>query len=137
MYVKENEQSVEERPVQNEPCNLLATVSGNVVSIITRNGVPKVKPGDEVKKGDVLVGGEVPVYNDDETIKEYMYVRSDADVRLETELKYHKTLKLDYQKKVYTGQEKAAYYVRVYKNSFSSAKIPDYEQYDIVTDLKQ
>ena len=137
VYVKENEQSVEERPVQNEPCNLLATVSGNVVSIITRNGVPKVKPGDEVKKGDVMVGGEVPVYNDDETIKEYMYVRSDADVRLETELKYHKTLKLDYQKKVYTGQEKAAYYVRVYKNSFSSAKIPDYEQYDIVTDLKQ
>lgn len=137
VYVKENEQTAEEIPAQNEPCNLFATVSGRVVSIITRSGVPKVKAGDEVKKGDLLVGGEVPVYNDDETIKEYMYVRSDADVCLETELKYHKTLKLDYQKKVYTGQEKTAYYFRVHKNSFSSARLPDYEKYDIVTDLKQ
>ena len=137
VYVKENEQTVEESPPQNEPCDLYATVSGKVVSIITRSGVPKVKPGDEVKKGDLLVGGEVPVYNDDETIREYMYVKSDADVRLETELHYQKKLPLDYQKKVYTEQEKTAYYFRIYKNSFSSARLPDYEQYDIVTDLKQ
>lgn len=52
VYVKENEQTVEETLVQNEPCNLYATVSGKVVSIITRSGVPKVKIGDEVKKGD-------------------------------------------------------------------------------------
>ena len=137
VYVKENEQTVEESPPQNEPCDLYATVSGKVVSIITRSGVPKVKPGDEVEKGDLLVGGEVPVYNDDETIREYMYVKSDADVRLETELHYQKKLPLDYQKKVYTKQEKTAYYFRIYKNSFSSARLPDYEQYDIVTDLKQ
>lgn len=137
VYVKENEQTVEEKTGKDEPSNLFATVSGKVVSIITRSGVPKVKVGDEVKKGDLLVGGEVPVYNDDESIREYMYVHSDADVRLETELEYHKTLKLDYQKKVYTGQEKTAYYFRVYKNSFSTAQLPDYEHYDIVTDLKQ
>lgn len=137
VYVKENEQTVEEKLVQNEPSNLYATVSGKVVSIITRSGVPKVKIGDEVKKGDLLVGGEVPVYNDDETLREYMYVKSDADIRLETEIKYKKTLDLDYQRKVYTGREKAAYYFRVHKNSFSSTQLPEYEQYDIVTDLKQ
>ncbi len=136
--VKENEQIVEEIDDKElQPCDLHATVSGKVVSIITRSGIPKVAAGDEVKKGDVLVVGEVPVYNDDETIKEYMYVRSDADIRLETELSYKKDLQLTYQKKVYTGQEKTAYYFRVHKNSFSTARLPDYEHYDIVTDLKQ
>ncbi len=137
--VKENEQTVQmQLPEKGEaPCNLYATVSGKVVSIITRSGVPKVKAGDEVKKGDLLVEGEVPVYNDDNTIREYMYVRSDADIRLETELAYDEKLPLDYKKKVYTGEEKTAYYFRVHKNSFSTARIPDYEAYDIVTDLKQ
>ncbi len=138
VHVKENEQTVDDADkMQEGPCDLHATVSGKVVSIITRSGVPKVKTGDEVKKGDILVAGEVPVYNDDETIKEYMYVRSDADVHLETELTYKKELSLDYQKKVYTGQEKTAYYFRLYKNSFSTARLPNYEEYDIVTDLKQ
>ena len=40
------------------------------MSIVTRSGIPQVKIGDEVKKGDLLVAGEVPIYNDDETIKE-------------------------------------------------------------------
>lgn len=136
--VKENEQTVEEvSDDDRQPADLYATVEGKVVSIITRSGIPKVSAGDEVKKGDILVAGEVPVYNDDETVKEYMYVRSDADVRLLTELSYKKSLSLDYQKKVYTGEERTAYYFRVHKNSFSTAKVPDYEEYDIVTDLKQ
>ncbi len=138
VYVKENEQMSEEMAeVEKEACNLCATVSGKVVSIVTRTGIPQVKEGDEVKKGEVLVSGEVPVYNDDETIKEYMYVCADADVRLETTLTYEKKLNLDYQKKVYTGRKKKTYYFRLFKNSFSTSKLPDYKAYDIVTDLKQ
>lgn len=136
--VKENEQISEDlTEKENKACNLCATVSGKVVSIITRTGIPQVKAGDEVKKGDVLVSGEVPVYNDDETIKEYMYVNADADVRLETTIEYKKKLKLDYQKKVYTGREKSTYYFRLFKNSFSTSRLPEYEEYDIVTDLQQ
>lgn len=135
--VKENDRITEDEVVEYSPCDLYATVDGTVVSIITRSGIPKVKAGDTVKKGDVLVVGEVPVYNDDETIKEYMYVRSDADIRLETVLAYEKERSLLYQKKVYTGQEKTAYYLRVHKKSFSTARIPDFAEYDIVTDLKQ
>ena len=134
--VKENDQTMEEKS-EGKPCDLYATVDGKVVSIITRSGIPKVKAGDEVKKGDVLVVGEVPVHNDDETIKEYMYVCSDADIRLETKLSYKDKINFNYQKKVYTGQKKTAYYFRVHKSSFSTAKLPDFEQYDIVTDLKQ
>ena len=140
VYVKENEQIKWNDTAQKdnkEPGSLYATVDGTVVSIVTRNGLPKVKIGDEVKKGDVLVDGEIPVYNDDETIREYMYVRSDADIRLETELKYHEEMPLDYEKKVYTGKEKKTYYFRVLNNSFSTAGIPGFSEYDIVTDLQQ
>ncbi len=135
--VKENDKLQEEYSGEQKPCDLYATVSGKVVSIITRAGIPKVKKGDEVKKGDLLVTGEVPVYNDDDTVKEYMYVTSDADIRLETELKYNKNLSLDYQKKVYTGEEKTTYYVRIHKYSFSTGRLPEYDNYDIVTDLEQ
>lgn len=135
--VKENEKTVAAIETDEKACDLKATVTGKVVSIITRSGVPQVKIGDEVKKGDVLVTGQVPIHNDDDTVREYMYVRSDADVRLETELSYSKTLPLTYEKKVYTGNDKKAYYFRVYKNSFSTTRLPEFETYDIVTDLKQ
>nr|MBQ8252393.1 sporulation protein YqfD [Lachnospiraceae bacterium] len=139
VYVKENDQSAwsDSKAVNQEAGSLYATVDGTVVSIITRNGLPKVKIGDEIKKGDLLVDGEIPVYNDDETIREYMYVRSDADIRLETKLTYRKELPLNYRKKVYTGEEKKSYYFRVYNSGFSTAGVADYEEYDIVTDLQQ
>ncbi len=137
VYVKENNQDIYEEKENLKPTGLYATVDGTIVSIITRSGLPKVQTGDEVKKGDLLVDGEIPVYNDDETIREYMYVKSDADIRLETELSYQKNLSLDYQKKVYTGNVRKAFYFRVHNHSFSTAGIPDFEEYDIVTDLKQ
>ncbi len=139
VYVKENEQMWDQIPEKEDsrPCNLSATVTGEVASIITRRGIPHVKAGDKVKKGDILVSGEVPVYNDDETIKEYMYVNADADIRLETMLKYQKELELCYQEKVYTGREKTSYYFRLYKHGFATTGLPEYESYDIVTDLKQ
>ena len=137
--VKENEYTIltEKKTDETECSSLCATVDGTIVSIITRKGLPKVKAGDEVKKGDVLVDGEIPVYNDDTTIREYMYVRSDADIRLETKLSYRKDLSLDYEKKVYTGEKRKSCYMRVHNYSFSTTSVPDYGQYDIVTDLKQ
>lgn len=137
--VKENNQRTQQTlsGEEEEACDLYATVSGTVKSIVTRSGVPQVKAGDKVKRGDVLVRGQIAVYNDDETLKEYMYVHSDADIRIETELTYDKELEYQYEKKMYTEESKNAYYFRLHKKSFSTAGIPDYESYDIVTDLKQ
>lgn len=137
--VKENSQGLQPDMTEGEegPCDLRATVSGTVKSIVTRSGIPQVKAGDKIEKGDVLVRGQIAVYNDDETLKEYMYVHSDADIRMETRLPYEKELKYQYQKKVYTGERKTAYYFRLHTKGFSTAGIPDYESYDIVTDLKQ
>lgn len=53
--------------------DLTANKDGVVVSMVTRSGVPLVHIGDEVKKGDILVEGAVPIYQDDGTVKRYEY----------------------------------------------------------------
>ena len=56
--VKENEKS---EPVQFETkgTDIIANEAGTITSIVTRNGVPRVKAGDTVEKGQVLVSGGV------------------------------------------------------------------------------
>ena len=44
---------------KEEPCSIVADEDGLVVEMVTRTGVPQVKPGDEVKKGDILVLGRL------------------------------------------------------------------------------
>lgn len=137
--VKENKQKLPQLSAEDikSPCDLYATVSGQIKSIVTRNGIPQVKAGNEVKKGDILVKGQIAVYDDDETLKEYMYVHADADIRIETSLPYKKSITYKYMKRMYTGRNKTTYYFRLHRGSFSTGSIPDYTSYDIVTDLKQ
>ena len=63
--------------------DLTANKDGVVVSMVTRSGVPLVHIGDEVKKGDILVEGAVPIYQDDGTVKRYEYCVADADIMLQ------------------------------------------------------
>jgi len=88
--IKENDLAVEEETEddkENWPgSNLVATQDGVVVSILTRQGVPKVTEGTSVQKGDVLVSGAVPVMADDGTVREYQFCHADADVALVYEI---------------------------------------------------
>lgn len=101
--IKENEVGTIEETDDGETGNICATVSGNVVSMVTRSGVPQVKAGDAVSKGDVLISGIVPIMNDDETLRTYHVTRADGDVIIESILPYDDELALKYQKKVYTS----------------------------------
>ena len=51
-----------------------------MTSMITRAGTPKVKPGDEVEKGQILVSGIVDVYNDAKEVVNQRPVSADADI---------------------------------------------------------
>lgn len=92
--------------------DLLSQYGGTIVSIIVRSGVPMVTAGDEVEEGAVLVEGKVPVYNEDKTVREYIYVDADADILLEHSLVFSEKLPLDHVEKEYTGREKRRYYLR-------------------------
>lgn len=59
-----------------------------VESIVTRCGTPLVKKGDEVKTGDVLVRGEIVLYNDAKEPTDSCYVQADADILVRTSIQY-------------------------------------------------
>ena len=93
--------------------DLVTQYDGTVVSIMVRSGVPMVAAGDTVEAGSVLVEGKVPVYNDDGTVRKYIFVDADADVILEHTTEFSDSLPFDYIQKEYTGRERKHYYIRL------------------------
>ena len=77
--VKENEKS---EPVERvtRGTNIIADEAGTITSIVTRNGVPKVKAGDRVEEGQLLVAGGVPVYDESQSIVGFQIYDADADI---------------------------------------------------------
>ena len=109
MTEEETEEALEGYPGSD----LLATQDGTVVSILTRKGVPQVTAGMEVKKGDVLVSGAVPVLADDGTVREYQYCHADADVVIAYEVTCEETLALNYEYKNYTCRERKDFFLSI------------------------
>ncbi|HJA93906.1 MAG TPA: sporulation protein YqfD [Candidatus Eisenbergiella merdipullorum] len=134
MTEEEKEEVLEEYPASD----LLATQDGTVISILTRQGVPQVTAGMEVKKGDILVSGAVPVFADDGSIKEYQFCHADADVVIAYELSFEEELALNYEYKNYTGREKKDFFL-----SFGGRRFVfrlggcRFLKYDTVTDARQ
>lgn len=104
--VRENDQLLLQEETEQRPCDLIATMDGEVESIVTRAGNPLVKAGDTVKKGDCLVQGEIPVYNDDETLKETMYVHADADICIRASIFYKRNLPLHMKRRSIRGSRR-------------------------------
>ena len=100
--IKENDKI---EPVKSDVTgsDIVASENGIISAIITRNGVPKVKKGDEVEKGQTLVEGSVPVYDEAQEIVDYQIYDADADVWLETTLSYNKKIEKFYPVIFYTG----------------------------------
>lgn len=118
--------------------DIVATKDGTIVYMITRKGVPQVALGDTVEKGQLLVSGAVPVYNEDTTVRRYQYYEADADIKLS----YDKSIKVEketaYEDKVYSGNEKKILLLGIkdkeWNLSFGKVK---YEDYDVLGEKKQ
>lgn len=102
--IKENQKT---EPVIEETkgTNLVANEAGVITSMITRNGVPKVKVGDVVEVGQILVEGYVPVYDEAQNIIDYQIYNSDADISIQTQLTYNVQQEKSYPMIQYTGNE--------------------------------
>ncbi len=128
----------EKSAAEGEGMDLVAPKDGTVLSIVTRSGVPKVTEGTDVKKGDILVEGGVPIYNDDGTVKRYDFCVADADIMLRCIYEMNDEMKETYEEKKYTGRERKIYFVMLGTRKF---KVPfpgkEYAQYDKVEEKKQ
>jgi len=131
--IKENDAPIitdtQERPAG---ADLVSQYAGTVVSVMVRSGVPLVAAGDIVEEGTVLVDGRVPVYNDDGTVREYIYVDADADIILEHTKSFTDSLPFDYIEKEYTGREEKRYYFRFGENEWRMPEDRPFLVYDSV-----
>jgi len=93
--------------------DLITGKDGTIVSIITRAGVPLVVAGSEVLEGDILVQGGVPIFNDDLTVRNYQYCIADADIYLHTDFTHTELLMIEYEEKVYSGEEEKVFYIEI------------------------
>lgn len=86
--VKENE-VMASIPVKDEkPRDLVAEQDGMITSMIVRKGKAQAAVGDMVVKGQVLVSGTIPIYNDSEELVNCQYVHADADIMAQTSFSY-------------------------------------------------
>ena len=104
--VKENEVMAAIPVKDEEPRDLIADKDGVITSMIVRKGKAQVAVGDTVEKGQVLVSGTIPIYNDAEELVNCQYVRADADIRVQTETSYKEQVPHLTSERVDTGRKR-------------------------------
>lgn len=142
LSVKENtdtdlnaQQKAEE---QSDPTDLCAKADAVVTKIVTRSGVPAVKAGDAVKKGDLLVSGRIEVLDDAGEVAAYQYCAADSDIYGKTYYAYEDEFPMKHTVRTYTGAERKKAYAEVFDKifSFGLGKVP-YAHFDCITSETQ
>ena len=100
-YVEIRERLPQYTPPNTSPANVVAACDGQIESIETFAGEAKVKSGQLVRKGDLLISGVYDSYP-----WGYRYLRADGNVKARTIKQISIEIPLDYQEKVYTGASK-------------------------------
>lgn len=134
----ENTKDAAENEENVQGMDLVAEKEGVIISIVTRSGVPKVSAGMEVKKGDIMVEGGVPIMNDDGTVKRYDYCVADADIMLQCIYSLKEEISEKYEDKQYTGKERKEPFLIL---GTKKVKIPflfgEFETYDVIEEKNQ
>jgi len=92
-----------------------------------------VKPGDVVRKGDILVSGIVEVTNDFGEIINKKPVIASADIECSSYYDYYDAFSMTYTVKIFTGKKKTGYYVTVFgKKIILYNPRYSYDMYDII-----
>lgn len=135
VHIKENDGAKEIMQDYADERDIVATESGTVSTIVTRKGTPKVKPGDTVEKGQILVSGVVAVHNDGGEIIGKIYTSADADISITTTLDYEEKLEITHDVKCYTGREKKKHiFSFLNKDVEIGLSFGSYNNADIVTE---
>lgn len=116
--------------------DIVAKKDGIIYRMITRSGTPKVELGSVVKKGDVLISGVIPIYGDDQLVKETKLVVADGDVSIKSFYEYSNEFSLQYEERIYTGASKKGFVLELFtKKIFDISPSNSYEHYDIINDM--
>lgn len=136
MMIRIKEAAFKDKKVtENEgQSHIIAGQNGIVTGMIVRSGTPMVRIGDSVKKGDVLIAGEINTVNEYNELIMSNPVYADGDVRLKSELTYKDGVPLSFVMKKMTGNKRTGYSLSLFhKKIFSYIPSIPYERYDIIT----
>lgn len=143
VHVRENDSQVLENAPEEENIangDIICNKAAVIKSIVTREGKPLVKAGDQVNPGDILISGKYEIYGDDLSVIEERSVRADGDIVGQVTYDINVELNREYMKKEYTGNE------FLLKNYLCGEKEIDtslwfqkekYEKYDIFSSYEQ
>ncbi len=121
------------------PCDIIAKKDGLITSMATSSGTPLVRQKDVVKKGDVLVSGELTVVkNNAEVITEYVHARSEVFAKEFYEIIL--TIPFSYTEKQYTQKIKKRYSIIIFNKNinlyFSRISFVNYDKITNETQLR-
>lgn len=125
-----------EKDVENIslPSNLVANCDGQIESIEVRGGMPTVKKGQIVKKGQLLVSGVI-----DSQAVGYRLVRARGEIYARISRSFTAEVPLIREKKSRTGEKKTRVTIRFFAkkiNLFSNNDI-SFEKYDTIEEEKR
>ena len=116
--VKENEALSQIPEKQETPCDVVASKDGIISSIVVRQGIAQVKAGDTVKEGQVLISGEIPIYDDSGQVAAVRYVPADGDVTAVTRYDFSEQFPRIHTVQWETGRRKTGFYLQAGPWSF-------------------
>lgn len=134
LFVRMNESTMPKQVfVQEIPSHIIAGQDGVVKKIEVLAGVPMVKVGDNVKKGDILISGVIPIIGDFNELLRKQAVCAVGAVYIESDFSYNTAFPMRYEKKNYTGERKGLELFLFGRKLFSY--IPRYSvgKYDIMS----
>lgn len=115
------------------PSHIVATKDAVIKEIITRTGTPMVKPGDVVRKGDILVSGIVEVMDDFGGILNKKPVIASAEILSKSFYDYHDSFPLTHIVRIFTNNKKNGYYITLWgRKIFLYNPRYSYSMYDII-----
>lgn len=112
------------------PCDIVAAKDGIIFSMIVKEGLEKVKIGDTVQKGQVLISGTIPVKNQPD---EYRQVHAMGEVKARTWYESRILVETDILNKRFTGRVNNRYYIIVFNKLIPlPARCSTFEQHEVV-----
>lgn len=139
IYVKEQIKNEQNNSLDSDSCtDIVAAKNATVASIITREGTPLVKAGDEVLRGDLLVSGVSDILDDNGEILCSIYDQADADIMGYVDYYFSKSIPMTSILSIYRDEITTNYFLRFGNHYFTlpNKKVP-YEDYCIIRDYKQ
>ncbi len=115
---------------ENEICNVVAKKDGIIKKIVVQNGTAQVTEGNEVKKGDILIGGWIEGKYTDTRL-----VHGSGTVEALVQYKLKKKRYLTNIEEVETGASKKRYKININNFEINLYKsLPNFEKYDTINE---